>query len=419
MAGYRFSQSRWAYLALQCAQQHPYQRHANLALTQFRRASRCRYRAGMSPSDFIVDLQPSLCVPVAIESWEPPRDTGLPSRERFPVEQMACTWYEDPTALTVRRADWSMEATQLNPGHFRATSFWIPLGSLLVSGGTCNLPVILRAQPPRGCISIVLAESTTDSFFVQGRKVLPDQCVLVGGDAALELLSSTPLDVVVISVSEAAWQAQCSDQDCVSSGIQVRAPGARWSRQLREIVRSLRAELASEAATALAWEARTHGSAALLACLRELPAADIPLDPHGRTDTRRAMTVERARRYIDRNLAGPLRVSTVCDHTGAQGRTLEYGFREMLGIPPVSYIKALRLNRVHRLLRSAEAERHTITEVALDCGFWHLSQFAADYQKFFGESPSRSRRRAIFEHGSPLTRALRRSRQVMDLSSGE
>lgn len=62
---------------------------------------------------------------------------------------------------------------------------------------------------------------------------------------------------------------------------------------------------------------------------------------------------------------------------------------------PLSYIKALRLNHVNQLLQSPDSAGRTITTIALDSGFCHLSQFAADYQKFFGESPSITRRRFL------------------------
>ena len=39
------------------------------------------------------------------------------------------------------------------------------------------------------------------------------------------------------------------------------------------------------------------------------------------------------------------------------------------------------------------AER-SVSELALDCGFCHLSQFAADYKRVFLESPSATRRAA-------------------------
>jgi AraC family ethanolamine operon transcriptional activator len=104
--------------------------------------------------------------------------------------------------------------------------------------------------------------------------------------------------------------------------------------------------------------------------------------------------VERAREYIRVNLAEPLPLSKLCSYAHVQARSLEYGFREITGLAPIAYIKSLRLNAVRRaLLRTPAAER-SISEIALDNGFWHLSQFAADYRKFFGETPTSTRQGA-------------------------
>jgi AraC-like DNA-binding protein len=51
----------------------------------------------------------------------------------------------------------------------------------------------------------------------------------------------------------------------------------------------------------------------------------------------------------------------------------------------------VRLNHVRRRLLSPEWKSRTISRIALDCGFWHLSQFAADYRRMFGETPSATR----------------------------
>jgi AraC family ethanolamine operon transcriptional activator len=49
---------------------------------------------------------------------------------------------------------------------------------------------------------------------------------------------------------------------------------------------------------------------------------------------------------------------------------------------------ALRLNGVRRDLRRADPAATRITDLAIKWGFWHMSQFAADYRSFFGELPS-------------------------------
>jgi len=91
-------------------------------------------------------------------------------------------------------------------------------------------------------------------------------------------------------------------------------------------------------------------------------------------------------------LCGALTLAELCQHAHLQARSLEYGFRDLVGLSPFKYIKMLRLGEVRRRLQASSPAERSVSEVALDCGFCHLSQFAADYKRVFLESPSATRR---------------------------
>ena len=112
------------------------------------------------------------------------------------------------------------------------------------------------------------------------------------------------------------------------------------------------------------------------------------------------------------NLTEPIRLSDLCKHAHAQARSLEYGFHEVVGVSPIAYIRATRLHRARRLLRSTAVRTRSISEIALDCGFWHLSQFAVDYKLLFAESPSVTFRRTQAQ----LPRARRNATSSTDLA---
>ena len=63
----------------------------------------------------------------------------------------------------------------------------------------------------------------------------------------------------------------------------------------------------------------------------------------------------------------------------------------------MQYVRTTRLHRARRILRSIVVSHRSISEIALDSGFWHLSQFAVDYKALFGESPSTTFRRTLAE----------------------
>lgn len=84
----------------------------------------------------------------------------------------------------------------------------------------------------------------------------------------------------------------------------------------------------------------------------------------------------------------PITVKQLCSITGASERTLQYAFQEKYGLTPKTYIQAYRLNQVRKVLRASSVLSRRVVDVANDWGFWHMGQFAKDYQRLFGELPS-------------------------------
>ena len=74
-------------------------------------------------------------------------------------------------------------------------------------------------------------------------------------------------------------------------------------------------------------------------------------------------------------------------------RTLEYAFKEIMGLSPVTYLSRLRLHRVRQALLAATHGSTTVTTEALNWGFWHFGEFSRAYKECFGELPSETLRR--------------------------
>jgi transcriptional regulator GlxA family with amidase domain len=104
----------------------------------------------------------------------------------------------------------------------------------------------------------------------------------------------------------------------------------------------------------------------------------------------RARLARRAETWMRERLAAPVQVPDVCHALRVSRRELEYAFRTVFEQSPRDFLHALRLNAVHRALRSAEG---TVLQVALDHGIMHPGRFAAHYRAIFGESPSETKRR--------------------------
>jgi AraC family ethanolamine operon transcriptional activator len=113
-------------------------------------------------------------------------------------------------------------------------------------------------------------------------------------------------------------------------------------------------------------------------------------EPYLQPGWRRRRALRRALERLEAEEEPTPTIPELCRWAGVSQRTLEYAFRDELGVTPVRYLKILRLNRAHRLLRQATRGTETVTGIALACGFIELGRFAAEYRRLFGESPSQT-----------------------------
>jgi AraC family ethanolamine operon transcriptional activator len=116
-----------------------------------------------------------------------------------------------------------------------------------------------------------------------------------------------------------------------------------------------------------------------------------PTMPHPGPGRRREV-IRRTMDLLATDAQRQCQIEDLCDAGACSQRTLERSYREQFGITPKQYLTRIRLAGVHRtLLDSSEA--HTIGDLAAHWGFWHLSQFAANYRAMYGELPSETARR--------------------------
>lgn len=113
----------------------------------------------------------------------------------------------------------------------------------------------------------------------------------------------------------------------------------------------------------------------------------------GESRSARQRAVFRAREFMAANLDEVPAISEVCARASCSIATLERGFREYFGVSPKQYLSATRLSRARSALLQAPPGV-AVGDIAAACGFWHMSKFAADYKRMFGELPSATLRRA-------------------------
>ena len=81
-------------------------------------------------------------------------------------------------------------------------------------------------------------------------------------------------------------------------------------------------------------------------------------------------------------------LSELCNVSNVSERTLQYVFQDIMGMSPLTYLHRLRLHRARDELRAAMSDSTTVTDVALNWGFWHFGEFSRAYKNCFDELPS-------------------------------
>ena len=85
--------------------------------------------------------------------------------------------------------------------------------------------------------------------------------------------------------------------------------------------------------------------------------------------------------------SGDIRTTSAKSWSDRRGCALQAAFRKWRQVTPTEYLRTIRLQRVRDALLQADPST-TVTDVALDHGFFHLGRFSQHYKRAFGENPA-------------------------------
>jgi AraC-like DNA-binding protein len=129
--------------------------------------------------------------------------------------------------------------------------------------------------------------------------------------------------------------------------------------------------------------------------MRSIVTALLLAQPHSYTDElrdehqrpARPRALRAALAYIEENLAERFTLGDVARAAGCSARTLGYMFLEHVGVPPTTYVRNTRLDRIRAEIRSTDDR---VGVVAYRWGVTHLGRFASEYYARFHELPSQT-----------------------------
>ncbi|MFH0129891.1 AraC family transcriptional regulator [Variovorax sp. VaC1] len=114
------------------------------------------------------------------------------------------------------------------------------------------------------------------------------------------------------------------------------------------------------------------------------------------SETTSLRQLRRAEEFMRSHLEAALSLEEVAQAAGVNRRTLALLFRRYRDLSPMEVLRNMRLDAAHEQL--ARHDGTSVTQIALDCGFSHLSRFAACYRERFGQLPRDTSREPGAKH---------------------
>ncbi|WP_122207614.1 helix-turn-helix domain-containing protein [Pseudomonas viridiflava] len=285
---------------------------------------------------------------------------------------------------------WKLHYDQLSPGLFKGELTEFRLGWMQLARDRSNQAMTKSGAAWEGAIAFSVPLSADGPVYCSGHPIHDPSLLVVHGYNLPKLHTPPHLDLLNVAIDERvlehALERQGSPFRITDLPKCYRLSDSPVQRQLAALFDEL-AECDADREALLGYDSIRRGIRdAVMLHMLELIAPDQapPLTP-----TARKRMVDRALDYALSHLDEPLSILDLCNHIGASRRKLQYCFQETLGINPVAYLRALRLNAVRRELR-ASPQSGGVHAVAARWGFWHLSRFSGDYRHLFGESPSQT-----------------------------
>ena len=162
----------------------------------------------------------------------------------------------------------------------------------------------------------------------------------------------------------------------------------RRGQALLRSVQFLAAELGSPAGLAEMPLARAQLEAYVLSALLHAGRHQFSDALAGHENVRRLGVLAPVVEYIEAHADAELTPEILARVGCVSVRTLHAAFRERLGTSTMAYVRSVRLDRARAELLRGDPHQVSVTEVATRFGFMHLSRFAQQYHRQFGELPS-------------------------------
>ncbi|TBW48864.1 helix-turn-helix domain-containing protein [Marinobacter halodurans] len=281
--------------------------------------------------------------------------------------------------------NWDQQYDQVSPGRFYGRIDELHLGAMQVYNEHSSHALRQQCLVWPDAIWFGIPSNWEDCR-VNGQSLEATDILCRPGSTQFELVTPAAFDMLGIVVREKDLMSAAAAQ-----GIDISTEDARQVARLRlpeqtlTNVRYLIRRIVQSTPERI--DGCIHRDLLMMALLetleRETPNGAVPP-----SYLHRKAVVERIKDYVEQACDLPVTMAELCELACVSRRTLQYSFESILGISPLQFLRVTRLNRVKRMLSTGGSD--SVSDAAGYNGFYHLSQFSADYKQLFGELPSQT-----------------------------
>ncbi len=284
---------------------------------------------------------------------------------------------------------WVHEYAQLAPGHFSGSVEELWLEQVQIIHESIAQPFAYAGGTWKGSRVFCLTLPSGGRIHVDNREISNTMITSLVGPAR-RILCTSGMECVIVAVDEALLATRArerfrrDDLYGVTSDAFLALPRHAATQFRNRVMTVLRCAGEVPAQSQMDAHRRMLTSLALDAVFQVF---ELTLRRSMPKLSTRAAIVNKSIEFMEAHVDQSISIEDLCRALGLCSRTLRYCFRDIVGISPLQYLLALRLNGVRRDLLVHE-RCGTIEEVALRWGFWHMGRFAYHYRRTFAERPS-------------------------------
>ena len=285
---------------------------------------------------------------------------------------------------------WDIENSLLKKGDFRASLKTLHTPNIQIGFASNSLPILKRGSFPKGTILIFLLHKGLEGAVFLNKKITQNEILIVEEGQEIELMTAQAMEVVSLSVSKELFLQEFEAYFHKPLSSVVKEQKIRLKqKEYAELDSFLMSMLFSEQLNLLLEYLKENYQFVEKQILQELfNSIDFVVEDK----QRKKFDVSIIKKYIDENFQHDVKMSELAKELGISRRLLFSTFKEQYGHTPNKYLWSLRLNKAHELLTKTTENEKKVSEIAMECGFSHISYFTREYKAMYKKLPSQSRR---------------------------